>query len=70
MEKNYSESSKAICDICKVELEDESSIKNLVAFETKKKNGESVGWRRILNKICCNKCYNKVVREAGASGIF
>jgi len=58
------------CDICKTKLEDESNIKNLVAFETKKKDGESVGWRRILNKVCCDKCYNRVVREAGASGIF
>ena len=58
------------CDVCKIELEDESSVKNLVAFEDKKKNGETIGWRRIINKVCCDKCYDKVIREASSSGIF
>ena len=58
------------CDICKDKLENEEHVKSLVAFETKRKNGESVGWRRIFNKVCCDKCYDKAVRETGASGIF
>ena len=58
------------CDICKQELGNEDIVKNLVAFETKRKKGESVGWRRIFNKVCCDRCYDRVVKEAGASGIF
>ena len=58
------------CDICKAKIENEEQTKNLVAYEIKRKRGEEVGWRRIFNKICCDKCYDKVIREAGASGIF
>lgn len=58
------------CDFCKNKLEDISYIKSIVAYETKFDKNKEVGWRRIMNKTCCDKCYNKIVREAGASGIF
>lgn len=68
--ENDFRSYNVICDICKSQLEDVSSVKSVVAYETKFDKNKEVGWRRIMNKTCCDKCYNKIVREAGASGIF
>ena len=57
-------------DICKKEIVDENQTKSLVAYEVKRKKGEEIGWRRIFNRVCCDRCYEKIAREAGVSGIF
>ena len=58
-----------VCDICKNEI-DSKTVKTVAAYESNPKTSNTTGWRQIFTKICCDKCYDRISIEAGASGIF